>query len=517
LDVQGRTHTIDDSGAIQNALNVGQHVMLPAYIYRVSRSITVPPGSALEGEWASGAAEGSGTILSFDDSVATCVTVGANVVGSTRTAGLKSVIIEHPDASFAPSTGVLVEGVFQAALEYVTVQRVSVGFRILETSDTGGVGLHAYHLQTAYTPDAAMVIDGWPEVYVSDSRFGASGDPHTSNTYLRIQGGSLSNVAAGPNTIYFVNSQFNSDGNTTNWIQFVNYPANGVSIHGEFSFVNVHVEGVSGAYVHSDRSWKKIEDFRVANSRINTITEFWDLNAATTSVYDLHLDNNVIAGSFTLPATAAVQGSSITGNRFGSAVSVAAAQSLTFTGNYVNARASLAGNGRLCTLASANNIFAAGLTLAGTCQYISSVDTIYNGGLNDSSTAAAKFLSESGRLLYLTGMFKAGGATIGPADGGVALTVDGSIVSGGPTFTISSGCKATGLIGGATAGKFTASTSSCNPVVALPPAPNGWSCRMNDETTAASFQETVSTTRSATFIGSNVAAREVIDFFCLGF
>ena len=97
---------------------------------------------------------------------------------------------------------------------------------------------------------------------------------------------------------------------------------------------------------------------------------------------------------------------------------------------------------------------------------------------------------------------------------------DKGFIATGTTFTISSGCSsATSLTGGATAGKLTAGSTSCSPVLSLPAyPPNGWACSMNDMTSAITFRQTASTTSSATMTASgSTGASDVIDFYCVGY
>jgi hypothetical protein len=95
-------------------------------------------------------------------------------------------------------------------------------------------------------------------------------------------------------------------------------------------------------------------------------------------------------------------------------------------------------------------------------------------------------------------------------------------VSVGTTFTLSANaCTATGLTGGATAGKMTSgATGACTFTVTMgntATAPNGWACKANDLTTPADLiNETATTATTAGFVGTTVTG-DAINFFCEGY
>lgn len=91
----------------------------------------------------------------------------------------------------------------------------------------------------------------------------------------------------------------------------------------------------------------------------------------------------------------------------------------------------------------------------------------------------------------------------------------------GPTFSVAGCGTSTALVGGSTAGKFVAGSATCTPVVTTTgiTATNGFSCWMNDHTTTSvKFQETASTTGTATFTATGtLGATDTIDFGCLAY
>lgn len=96
-------------------------------------------------------------------------------------------------------------------------------------------------------------------------------------------------------------------------------------------------------------------------------------------------------------------------------------------------------------------------------------------------------------------------------------------MSVGTTFTGNAGCSETTLTGGATAGKFTAVSTSCTIVITMgnsATAPNGWDCHTIDLTTLADVtnpHQTATTTTTATIVTGTIVSGDVIQFSCIGY
>lgn len=112
------------------------------------------------------------------------------------------------------------------------------------------------------------------------------------------------------------------------------------------------------------------------------------------------------------------------------------------------------------------------------------------------------------------------GSTTNNSNGGVDAA---GFFSKGTTFTGNAGCSETTLTGGATAGKFTAVSTSCTIIVTMGnsmAAPTGWDCNVQDLTTAADAhnpRQSASTTTTATFITGTIVSSDVISFHCVGY
>jgi hypothetical protein len=95
----------------------------------------------------------------------------------------------------------------------------------------------------------------------------------------------------------------------------------------------------------------------------------------------------------------------------------------------------------------------------------------------------------------------------------------------GTTFTVS-GCSAGTAVGGASAGRFSLGAVSCSVVITMNgatglTATNGWSCKANDETTAAGntllYFSANSQTTATLSVPATAGTSDVIDFACTAF
>lgn len=115
-------------------------------------------------------------------------------------------------------------------------------------------------------------------------------------------------------------------------------------------------------------------------------------------------------------------------------------------------------------------------------------------------------------------------AGVGQVNNGTLNTYRGwevsYLASRGTTFT-ASGCSVSSLTGGATAGTFVSGTTgACTPTITFgnsATATTGWACQAANRTTSANlFQQTASTTTTATFTGTTVT-NDVISFSCIAY
>jgi lysophospholipase L1-like esterase len=94
-----------------------------------------------------------------------------------------------------------------------------------------------------------------------------------------------------------------------------------------------------------------------------------------------------------------------------------------------------------------------------------------------------------------------------------------AFTAAGTTFVVTSGCSTSATSGGALAGSFTASSSTCSPVITPGvTAAHGFACAVTDMTTgAATIRETDYNQTTVTFTGANLGSTDQFVFSCVGF
>jgi hypothetical protein len=372
-DVRSGTHAIDDSAAIQAALNAGGLIKLGAFNYRLAHGITVPVGSFLtSGDGMSGGAPSSGAKLTCDLSVVTCVTVGgANARNGG--AGLMGVTVTRAAGTPpAGSIGVLVWDVYNPTLSYINSIGHAIGFYFKGDPTGSGISAQPDHLFSGGATDAHLVLDTWPELRISDSRFGQNGPgDRACRTYIRITGGSTTGAAEGPNTLYVVNTQFNQGTQAAaHWLEFVHQMPGSIADIGEWSFDNVHVEAIGSTYLYSDSSWPRVSRLKISNAHFNDGAEFDGLDAAT-RIAQWQISNSFFAGAFTVAPAHQIDFLQMANNHFVGNVS--------FVGPSEGAQSG-------SVLSLSNNIYEKKLSFAGTFGKLNDIgDTVIAGPYTDTS------------------------------------------------------------------------------------------------------------------------------------
>jgi hypothetical protein len=347
----------DDSAAINAALSSGAlAVLLPAAVYRCASGITVPQNVTLYSFAFAPTNPRAGTKLLFDLSVPTCVTLG----GAAATNGSGSVrgfIIDRAAGTPpAGSIGLLVQNTYAAVIQDIGSFSHQIPVEFLGDRASKGITCMVNRLFTGAAYDSHVVIDTFPEVRFNQCRFGMDGlGDQTCNSYLRIQGGSTSNPANGPNTVVFDSCQFNQGANTgTNWLAFQNQLAGSISDIGIFQFNNCYIEDdVVGIF--SDSTWPNIINLFISNTIFNPTSstqQFLGLNAAT-EIENWHISNCNIKCAFTVAPTAQINFLCVDNTEFLGLVSITSPT----TGS---------------TVLMGNVVFTGGLTLVGSqgnCKY----------------------------------------------------------------------------------------------------------------------------------------------------
>lgn len=321
----------DDSTAIQNALNsFSWNVRITNCNARISTTINIPNSKTLEGNsFSPGNNIASGAQLLCDANVTPCLQGGAN----NFPFAIKKLRVVR--AGGKPATnliGILIQNAGNVIIEDVMAQNHGVGYYVYANS-AQYLGLGAYFNRTysGAISGAHVVVDGWPELRINQSRFGLNGlGDYDSSAIFRLKGGAAG-TASGPNTLTVINCQINHGGGqpAVHLMELVDLGAGGLpGIDAAwFTFIGNHIENFSptGSLIYSDSSWNVFNKFIFADNFINTpTTKFWDLNPATYLDTVNINNNNMYIGGFTLNPNIQNNFINFTGNRITSSVSIAA-------------------------------------------------------------------------------------------------------------------------------------------------------------------------------------------------
>lgn len=262
--------------------------------YFMSKGIVVRRGAQLQGDAIfCENYQGAGPVgarLIFASGVALCVHV-SGAVGTTDasgTPGLRRVIVTRTGSIPSGSEGVRISGAANSTLEDVFSDRHAKGFRFLgkgsstDPTLSGGLACNATRLYTGAISDAHFEIDSWPELRVTGGRSGMNGTGNLNGTcFVRITSPQGGTGGAGPNTIIFMNYQFNQGQvGPAYWLEFINNTA-GAGNQVVYEFTNCHVENISSAYIKSYANSQYIQKLQVTGGTLNTAMPLFALDPAT--------------------------------------------------------------------------------------------------------------------------------------------------------------------------------------------------------------------------------------------
>jgi hypothetical protein len=307
--------TADDTGAIEAAMASGVgEVVIPGNLHCYSATgLVVPDNVTIAGtNWAPTYPQtGSGVICAA--SVQNCIDLGG---GNNGTPGIENLsIFRAAGVQPSGSTCVTFNGNYNVQPSHVFCYGTAEGFNLLRTG-SGGITFFGDHLQTCAITDADFVQNGnWPEVHVSNFRFGCNGSADVNHSaYVRFVGGGS---GAGP-TI-FQNGQFNIGGGGAQlvncWIQYQNATNANLAY-----FDHTHAEA-SKTGVCTDSATTLLEGLSITNSSYTgnwvSSDHFWDQFNSATEVEDFHITGDIFYGQhWDFSTSAPVFGLTATGNTF---------------------------------------------------------------------------------------------------------------------------------------------------------------------------------------------------------
>lgn len=297
----------DDTASFKNALASGSnYVFVPVGNYYLTDTIVIPAHTSLYGIGGPlvDNQPGSGSVLLFENTVGTCVRVGVENGPVHLTGRLEklAVVRQGGTTSTIPSgsIGIEITNAQATVIDNVTSYGHDIGFNILGNTPDG-ITTWLNFCNTGRIQTSHIVIDSFPEVRVSNSRFGmnGTGDMNCTN-FVSIKGGNTSNPAGGPNTIAFTNCQFNQGQNkVTNWINFNNQLANSVSDTGLIMVTNCYIETITNGIV-SDSTWPIVRRLIMSNNEWNMDGAQWFVLDKSTTLQDSTFSNTVVYGNITI-------------------------------------------------------------------------------------------------------------------------------------------------------------------------------------------------------------------------
>lgn len=356
----------DSYPAFALALNGSNPVVrMQGGAYYLSQGITIPDGVALIGDaFSPNLIAPYGSQLIFAAGVLTCVQVGTgdtnNAAGFTK-CQVRRVLGVPP----AGSIGIMIAEGQSPYLVDIGSNNHAIDI-YWKSSGTNGITSHVRGLYTGAATDAHMVIDSWPELFITQCRMGVNGaNDYNCNTFIRITGGA-GGGGSGPNTIKFAQCQFNQANVLPNhfveWVNVANTGSNAVL----YSFVQCHIEGWASAAFFSDATCADILGLELTDCTFNDPSApLFNLNAVTQIV-----ESSFKGGQF-YPSTFAPPAEQFIG--------------LAITGVYCNGAATLNASAG-STIALGDNNWGAGLTLSGAGGFTIMGDSLSGGTFTPGNT-----------------------------------------------------------------------------------------------------------------------------------
>lgn len=285
-----RTGTNDSAAAIQSALNAGYDKVYHQGSHKCLSGLVIPPGVEFTGLAIAPGNDGgpSGDTLIFGNTVSPCITL--NNSGANQASAFRSTIISRSGTASSSVIGLQVQGAYNTILSDLFAYNHGIGYYLqspgnLTTPDLqNAISCNAYNLYTGAIYGSHIVFDTWPEFRCVGGRFGMNGVGDAAGSeFIKITAPNGGSGGSGPNTIRFVNLNFNQgEPGPAHWINFTNVqsePGN----QGEFSFDDCHVENITGAVIVSSSTVPWLRTFNLGGGTvINCPSQsFFSLNPAT--------------------------------------------------------------------------------------------------------------------------------------------------------------------------------------------------------------------------------------------
>ena len=385
----------DDAAAINTAVNSGAKAVLLTGRHKCNSGVTVPGGVTLYGlDFSPSNIGAQGTALIFALSVPTCLTLGGASSSNLTANAYGFSVVREAGSIPAGSIGVLVQNTYGSGLSNIGSFRHSIPVQFKGDGSTTGIANMVTGVWTGAATDSHIVLDTVAETRFNQCRFGSNGAFDSAcNSYVRVQGGSLTNPASGPNSGVFVNCQFNQgQNNATALIEFKNRI--GTNDASMWQMDTCYVETVLSGFV-SDSSWTVLDRVLISNTEFNFASLSYPLFAlnSATKISSFLLSNCLCTGSLTFASSVQADFISVDNCNFAGAVSVTGVSN--------------------STVSFSSNTYRNGLTVAGAFAVSYFGGIMVGGTLVNTATNASIDIAPYNYLLNWSPTLSFGGGSVG--------------------------------------------------------------------------------------------------------
>ena len=288
----GSSH--DDTAALNTALSWSATnkfpVWFPANCYSLT-GVTMPAGAAIRGTINSGNSP-TGSSLTCPTSAAACITRGSS--GSETPTSIDGLIVTG-----GTKTIYLLDGYNVVDANLVVQGGTDCLYLYNDNVGGGGLTYRNGSLQVRDCSHSFITQNAWPELFLSQARFGTdgSGDVTGTDSFFYETGGN-SGTAGGPNTMICTSCQFNvgaTNANPTYMIHFSNIPSS-VDL-GSFRFEGGVMDNTAGGMsyligVDSNVS-SPIRGFEISHFYCNCTSSGLMSYSSTQSDYNWHFAHDI--------------------------------------------------------------------------------------------------------------------------------------------------------------------------------------------------------------------------------
>lgn len=296
--------------AINACLAVSNNCLIPIsksgfYVDKSVSPIIVPAGKQLTGEFSAPSAPGPTAVNFAGQSWLLCSrTAGVACVATSVVSTQVSTVVR--DLTIAGVSGSPAAGEIGLAVKTgynITVNNVysynhDYCFSVIASGGGSGLGVDFLQPHDGACKTYNWYFDGWPEIRITGGRSGSNGGTdYPPVAWIFSTNTACGGGGCGPNTVQFVNHQFNPGGVNTETacaLKFGNWTS-GLNQASVYKFIGVHFESLApgGSFICGDATVTSLDNFFFSETTFQSdsgIDTFFNL-APTTTLVGWHLSN----------------------------------------------------------------------------------------------------------------------------------------------------------------------------------------------------------------------------------